>query len=204
MGFIDRLLLAANMYAIDVAIVYNKKDMLREKDFERFDEIAAIYRKMDYPVHLVSAETKEGLAEISQLIEGKTVIFAGHSGVGKSTIVNQLIPGLDIKTNIISKFTSKGQHTTTVADMYDINVNTRMIDTPGIKEFAAVHIEPGELAGYFKDFVPYLENCKFSNCRHENEPNCAIKDAVVEGEITESRFMNYLKLLEEIDKPHYL
>jgi len=203
-GFIDRLLLVAEMYHIPSVLVINKVDLYEdEKVVARLEEWQSIYGNAGYPVKLVSAEQGTGLNEIRELIAGKSTLFAGHSGVGKTTIINALIPGLDLSTKEISSTHDKGQHTTTFAEMHPLGDGGFIVDTPGIKELQVINLEPAEVCQYFLEFLPFLNECKFNDCLHRDEPGCAVKEAFVEGVIADSRFMNYHKILEDIEATNY-
>lgn len=202
-GFIDRFLVAAETYHIPVTILINKMDLMREKDFKILEEWASIYAVAGYQVMNVSAEKKEGTDAVKQFLKDKTTLVAGHSGVGKSTLINQLNPGMQLKTQRLSTKWQKGMHTTTYATMYPMEENTFIIDTPGIKEFFVVEIEPEELSGYFPEMRALAGKCQYNNCLHESEPGCIVKKAVEEGNIAYSRFENYLNILENMRSVNY-
>lgn len=203
LGFVDRFLVAAESYHIPVTILVNKIDALRKKDERMLDEILDIYPALGYPVITASAEQRIGLDEVSALLSNKTTLVAGHSGVGKSTLVNALNPELSIRTKKISSKWEKGMHTTTFATMYEVFPESYIIDTPGIKEFFVIEIKPEELSGYFPEMRERVGGCQYNNCLHYNEPGCAIKTAVEQGEIAYSRFENYLNILENIRSVNY-
>ncbi len=203
-GFIDRLLLVAEMYHIPSVLVINKVDLHQEEKVKALLEVwQETYESIGYPVQLISAEQGTGIPKIEELATGKTSLIAGHSGVGKSTLINRLIPGLDISTREISSTHKKGMHTTTFAEMHPYKENAFIIDTPGIKELQVINIEPAEVGHYFIEFRPYMTDCKFNNCIHKNEPGCAVKEAWMNGNIAESRFENYIKILEDIEAINY-
>jgi ribosome biogenesis GTPase len=202
-GFIDRFLIAAETYHIPVIIVVNKMDLLRDKDKRKLDEILEVYPPLGYPVLTVSAEKNEGLAAVASAMAGKTTLISGHSGVGKSTLINALHPGLNLRTRQISSKWEKGMHTTTFATMYPFMENAYIIDTPGIKEFFVVEIAPEELSGYFPEMREKLQQCQYNNCLHFNEPGCAVREAVEAGEISFSRYANYLNILENLQSVNY-
>jgi ribosome biogenesis GTPase len=163
--------------------------------------LKSIYENIGYPCLEVVASDLSTLHNIQQAMASKVSMFSGHSGVGKSTLINTLDPNLDLKTGRISDQHQQGQHTTTFAEMFDLISGSRIIDTPGIKGFGVVDIQKEELAGYFSEFSKLQQACKFNNCLHTNEPQCAVKEALEEGEISQSRYRSYLQLLEE-DTPH--
>lgn len=200
LGFIDRFIIAAESFHIPVVIMINKVDLHRAKDEEVMKEWVHTYSSIGYPVHLTSIESGEGLEAVHQILKDKVTLVAGHSGVGKSSFINQLDRDLDIRVNAISDKYSKGRHTTTFATMHLLDDNIYIIDTPGIKEFGLSQIEPEELSGYFKEMNALTGSCKFNNCLHRDEPGCVIKEAVVRGDIAESRFMNYLQMLDSLEE----
>ncbi|MEZ5024558.1 MAG: ribosome small subunit-dependent GTPase A [Chitinophagales bacterium] len=203
LGFIDRFITAAESFHIPVKIVINKTDLLKKKHLTVLEEWINIYNSIGYPVYATSVETKEGLTLINELIKGKTSLLAGHSGVGKSSLINYLAPNLALPVKEISEKHEKGKHTTTYATMYHLQDDTFIIDTPGIKEFGLSQIEPEELSGYFVEMKELINDCRFNNCMHRDEPGCAIKEAFVEGEIAESRYINYLQILENLEDVNY-
>ncbi len=203
LGFIDRFLIVSESYHIPVTIVINKVDTTTKKDEKILAKILEIYPSIGYPVLQASAKTGTGIDQIKDLLKDKTTLVVGHSGVGKSTTVNAINPSLQLKTAQISNKWQKGMHTTTFATMYEIFDNSFIIDTPGIKELFVIEIEPEELSGYFPEMRDLLQNCQYNNCLHENEPNCAVKDALIEDKIAESRFESYLSVLENIRSVDY-
>ncbi len=203
LGFIDRFIIAAESFHIPVKIIINKTDLLKSKHEIILEEWKSIYPKIGYEVFTSSLETKEGLNLINDLIKNKTSLLAGHSGVGKSSLINYLSPNLDISVKEISEKHEKGKHTTTFATMHHLSDQTFIIDTPGIKEFGLSQIEPEELSGYFTEMKALIQDCKFNNCLHKDEPSCAVKDAFVEGNIAESRYMNYLQMLDSLEAINY-
>ena len=203
LGFIDRFLVTAAAYHIPAILVFNKKDILKEKDREKFLEVADIYADIGYPVLLVSAAKEEGIAEIRELLHGKVTLMSGHSGVGKSSLINRLLPSLQLRTKEVSNWSGKGMHTTTFAEMFDLPGGGQLIDTPGIRELGIVDIPKTELSHYFLEMQPYITECQFNNCLHVNEPGCAIKAAVEEGEIHVERYASYVTILESIEEEQY-
>ena len=202
-GFIDRMLLIAEMHHIPTVLIVNKRDIYKEKDLERFEQIKATYNNIGYGIRLVSAQDKKDIELLQNDLVDKTTLFAGHSGVGKSTLINQLIPGLDLTTRELSTYTDKGTHTTTFAEMYPLPNGGYIVDTPGIKELEAVHIEPEEVSHYFVEMQEKMQDCKFNNCLHRNEPKCAILAALETGEIALSRYESYLKIVDGISATDY-
>jgi ribosome biogenesis GTPase / thiamine phosphate phosphatase len=199
-GFIDRFLVACEMYHVKAIVVFNKVDLYREKELKQLEHLRSVYENIGYPVLTLSLKLKQGLEDIKAVLKDKISLISGHSGVGKSTFINAVLPELNIKTQDVSGWSGKGQHTTTFAEMYELPFGGRIIDTPGMKEFGLVDIEKPELSGYFPEMRKRLQDCQFNNCLHINEPGCAIKDAVVEGEIDEDRYVSYYNMLESIEK----
>ena len=195
-AFIDRFLVTAQAYQINVVLLFNKIDIYNKEELNAMTSLKGVYQKIGYECHEVVATDSKTLDIIDSKMKGKVSMFCGHSGVGKSTLVNALSPGLKLKTGMVSKQNQQGQHTTTFAEMFDLGAS-RIIDTPGIKGFGIVGIKPEELSGYFIEFAILKGSCKFNNCLHTSEPNCAIKEAIEEGEIAPSRYKSYLQLLEE-------
>ncbi len=193
--FIDRFLATAEAYDIETVLLFNKIDMYEPSELEEVREWMDIYQAIGYSCLLISAKSGEGVAEVKQLMGGKTSMFAGHSGVGKSTLVNQIAPGINIKTTEISEQHLQGQHTTTFAEMYDLDFGARIIDTPGIKGFGIVDMEKDEIGDYFREFFRLKSDCKFNNCIHIDEPKCAVKAALEKGEISESRYRSYVQMV---------
>jgi ribosome biogenesis GTPase / thiamine phosphate phosphatase len=202
-GFIDRFLIMTEPYSIPAIIVFNKSDIYTDDDLVYYNELNAIYTKIGHRVIKASSVTKDGLKEIQTLLKDKVTLIAGQSGVGKSTLVNAIEPTLDLRTEEISDFSGKGQHTTTFAEMFDLSFGGQIIDTPGIKTLAFSHLEVMDIAHNFKEFFAIADQCKFANCTHRNEPKCAIKAAVESGEISHIRYQNYLGLLEEVEDQNY-
>ena len=204
LGFVDRFIAAAESFHIPVKIVINKIDLLQKsKDKELLEYMQLVYQKIGYEVICSSTVTQEGIAQIQNVLNNKTTLVAGHSGVGKSTLLNSINPNLNLKTGAISKKWDKGMHTTTFATMFQLMENTFIIDTPGIKEFMMLHVEPEEVSGYFIDIKNYSEDCQFNNCMHLNEPNCAVKEAVEQHKIAATRYENYLNIVENIKDINY-
>lgn len=197
-GFIDRFLVACEMYHVPAIIVFNKFDLYRQKELETFGRVKEVYKSIGYTVAPMSIKHGEGVQEVNALLQGKTTLISGHSGVGKSSFINAIIPNSAIRTRDVSEWSGKGQHTTTFAEMYDLPGGGRIIDTPGMREFGLVEVEKSELSGYFPEMRQRLNDCQFNNCIHLNEPGCAIKQAVVDGEIDEDRYVSYYNILESL------
>lgn len=198
-GFIDRFLVSAESFRIPSLVIFNKKDLLKAKELSKVEFWMEMYRNIGYTTDLISVQTEEGLETLKNYLKGKTTLIAGHSGVGKSTLLNRLVPGISQKTGIVSSFANKGTHTTTFAEMFEIDDDTKIIDTPGIKELGLVDMEAYEISHYFPEMRQYLGECRFNNCLHVNEPGCRIIEAIEDGEIYEERYMSYLSMLEDYD-----
>jgi ribosome biogenesis GTPase len=201
-SFIDRFLVTAEAYGINTILVFNKIDTLNEATLDEQLYLQHIYQEIGYQCLRVSSTERNGVEALQQLMLGKVSMFSGHSGVGKSTLVNALEPSLHLKTKNISEQSKQGQHTTTFAEMYDLSFGAKIIDTPGIKGFGIVDMEKEEIGGYFPEFFKLQDQCKFNNCLHKEEPHCAIKTALEKDEIAWSRYNSYLKILEG-DEEHY-
>ena len=199
-SFIDRFLVTAEAYGIEAILVFNKIDTFDDAMTDEQLYLQYIYSEIGYKFLKVSAIEKKGLDELKGMMIGKVSMFSGHSGVGKSTLVNALEPNLSLKTKNISEQSKQGQHTTTFAEMYDLSFDAKIIDTPGIKGFGIVDMEPSEVSGYFPEFFKLQDECKFNNCLHKEEPNCAVKKALEENKIAWSRYNSYLKILEGDDE----
>jgi len=195
LGFIDRFLVAIESFRIPGVLVFNKQDLLNDemKDFQ--SELMELYTSLGYRCLTTTALAQEGLDDFKALIKGKVSLLSGHSGVGKSTLVNAIAPDLDIKTQEVSTFANKGVHTTTFAEMFELEKDTFIIDSPGIKELGLADMEKEEISHYFPEMRDLLNQCRFNNCQHINEPGCAVKDAVSEGKIALSRFESYLSIM---------
>lgn len=205
-GFIDRFLVTCEAYGIKAVLVLNKTDLyLTEKDIDNWAEIQETYEQAGYHLIAVSAEKNINIQELKALMNNKICLFSGHSGVGKSALVNAINPSLNRKIGEISDAHSKGKHTTTFAELVEIAKNTFIIDTPGIKELGLIDLEKGHLDGYFPDIFQFSHDCKYKNCLHENEPACNVRKAAENGEIAASRYINYLGMLnsEELHLKRY-
>ncbi len=196
LGFIDRFLVTAESFRIPVTIVFNKTDLLNEDGLAYLNEISEMYRNLDYGTLATSIIDKQGLEDFNALLDQKVSLLAGHSGVGKSSLVNAIAPNLDLKTTEISTFANKGVHTTTFATMFEMAENTYLIDSPGIKELGLIDIEKEELGHFFPEMRDLLGQCRYHNCVHVNEPKCAVIEAVQNGTIAESRYHSYLSMLD--------
>ena len=196
-GFIDRFLITAEAYHIPVVILFNKIDAYTEEELDDLALYKHIYNSIGYESLDISAETGLNLDLVQEKMKDKISLVSGHSGVGKSTLINALHPELNLKTHQVSDFNSKGQHTTTFAQMFEWPFGGFIIDTPGIKEFGLVHLDKSELQNYFPEIFDLRSKCKFDNCIHVNEPKCAVRDAVDTMEIAPSRYENYLTFLNE-------
>ncbi len=198
-GFIDRFLVTAEAYHIPVSLIVNKMDAYNDNTLKEVEKLKKIYLETGYEVIEVSALTNYHLDELKSKLKGIVSLFAGHSGVGKSTLMNRLHPELNIKTSEISDFNKKGQHTTTFAEMHQWPFGGYCIDTPGIKEFGLADMESIEIQQYFPEIRDLRIHCRFDNCMHINEPDCAVREAVEENKISESRYINYLRLIDETE-----
>ena len=196
-GFIDRFLVTAEAYHIPTIIVFNKQDMLDGKAAKKQEFVGDIYKKIGYKNLFVSALQPETLKPVKAVLKKKTSLIAGHSGVGKSTLLNALQPNLNLRTEEISKMHAKGMHTTTFAEMHFLDFGGSVIDTPGVKEFGILDFKTEEISHYFVEMRALLPNCKFNNCMHENEPGCAVRQAYYDGKISEERYVNYLSILTD-------
>ena len=197
-GFIDRFLVACEMYHVTGVIVFNKADLYRAKEEEQYTLWKDMYERVGYRVFRTSTLDKTGLAELMDQLADKTTLISGHSGVGKSSLMNAMLPELQIRTQGVSGWSGKGQHTTTFAEMYDLPNRGRLIDTPGMREFGLVDLEKSELSHYFPEMRIRLQGCQFNNCQHVNEPGCAVKQAVIDGEIAEDRYVSYVGILDSL------
>lgn len=198
-GFIDRFLVTAEAYGVPSVLVFNKVDLYDEDDQDYHDYLTEVYSDIGYTCVDTSAKNGQGVAQVLGMLEGKTAMFGGHSGVGKSTLINAMEPGLDIRTAEVSESHSKGKHTTTFAEMHPLSHGGFIIDTPGIKGFGIVNIEPDELHHLFPEMFKLLPNCKFHNCRHLNEPGCAVQFALEDGQIAEHRYDSYDSMYNQED-----
>jgi ribosome biogenesis GTPase len=202
-GFIDRFLITSEAYRIPSIIVFNKADLYKEKETEKFAELKSIYETVGYKVMGMSIEKNTGVDEVKNLLKDKTTLLSGHSGVGKSSFINTIFPELQLKTQDVSGWSGKGLHTTTFAEMFNLPFGGRVIDTPGIRELGLVDIPKQELSHYFPEMRELINDCQFNNCMHTNEPGCAIKAAVEEGIIHIDRYISYCTILDKIEEKSY-
>jgi len=202
-GFIDRFLVASEAYHVPAIIVFNKADIYKKKEQDKYEQWKLMYESIGYLVFLVSVKDNIGIDAVVAQLKNKTTLISGHSGVGKSSLLNSILPELKLHTQDVSGWSGKGLHTTTFAEMYDLPLGGAIIDTPGLREFGLVDISKQELSHYFPEMRSRLNDCQFNNCLHINEPGCAIKDAVAAGEISEDRFVSYYGILETIEAKSY-
>jgi ribosome biogenesis GTPase len=196
-AFIDRFLITAEAYHIPAVLLFNKMDTYSEEEKAEIGWMQSVYESIGYTCYEISSFNEPDVKLIAGLMEDKSSMFTGHSGVGKSTLLNSISPDLNLKTKVISEQHQQGQHTTTYAEMFDLEGNARIVDTPGIKGFGVVDMEPEELGNYFPEFLKVKNNCKFNNCLHTDEPKCAVKDGVEDESIPASRYKSYIQLLED-------
>lgn len=201
--FIDRFLASAEAYSVPVTLVFNKVDLLQDDERRYLDMMVTLYETVGYDCLKVSAETKEGMDRLLPLLEDKITLFSGNSGVGKSTMLNFIVPGAELRTAEISDAHNTGMHTTTFSEMLPLTDGGWVIDTPGIKGFGTFNMEPEEICGYFKEIFKFSKDCRFNNCTHTHEPGCAVRKAVEEHYIAESRYVSYLSMLEDKEEGKY-
>lgn len=201
--FIDRFLASAEAYNVPVAIIFNKVDLFKGDEERYLDMMVNLYETVGYTCLKVSAETEEGLQQLLPLLEGKITLFSGNSGVGKSTLLNKIVPGAELRTAEISDAHNTGMHTTTFSEMLSLGDGGWVIDTPGIKGFGTFNMEPEEICGYFKEIFRFSKDCRFSNCTHTHEPGCAVRQAVEDHYIAESRYASYLSMLDDKEEGKY-
>jgi ribosome biogenesis GTPase len=202
-GFMDRFLVTSEAYQIPAIIVFNKIDLLDEKDYLKLEHVKKIYEQIGYQIKTISLHTNEGIEEVKSVLQNKTTLLSGHSGVGKSTFINMLFPELELRTQDVSEWSGKGMHTTTFAEMFDLSIGGKIIDTPGIRELGLFAIDKYELAHYFPEMKALMHDCQFNNCIHINEPSCAIKNAVNDNSIDYNRYVSYLNILDSIQQKSY-
>lgn len=201
--FIDRFLATAEAYRIPVIILFNKADLYTEEENLQADKLISLYNSLEYTTLKCSVLMGQGLEQLEELLHDRTTLLAGNSGVGKSTLLNALVPGLEARTEVISESHDTGQHTTTFSEMHTLPNGGRVIDTPGIKGFGTFDIERTEVSHYFREIFKIGQECRFQDCTHTHEPHCAVLQAVEEGRIVQSRFTSYLSMLDDKDADRY-
>ena len=201
--FIDRFLATAEAYSVPVKLVFNKIDRYKGEDKEYLDALINLYTTIGYPCSTLCAKTEEGLDALKAELKDKITLLSGHSGVGKSTIINKLVPGVNLRTGDISEYHNKGMHTTTFSEMIPLPEGGYLIDTPGIKGFGTIEMETAEISHYFPDIFKFSEDCRFNNCSHRHEPGCAVLQALEDHYISESRYKSYLSILEDKEESKY-
>jgi len=201
--FIDRVLASAEAYRVPVKLLFNKVDAYNEDELRYLDALVRLYTQIGYPCFKVSARNGDGIEAVRQALEGRITLFSGHSGVGKSTLINALLPGIGAKTSEISSYHNKGTHTTTFSEMFSLGGKGYIIDTPGIKGFGTFDMEEEEVGHYFPEIFKFSARCKYGNCTHRHEPECAVRKAVEEHFISESRYASYLNMLEDKEEGKY-
>jgi ribosome biogenesis GTPase / thiamine phosphate phosphatase len=202
-GFIDRFLITAEAYHVPAVIVFNKTDVYKKKEQDKLLNLQQMYEAIGYTVVAMSVKENTGVDAVKALLTDKTTLMSGHSGVGKSSFINAVFPGLVLRTQEVSGWSGKGLHTTTFAEMFDLPTGGKIIDTPGIREFGLVNIDKQELSHYFPEMRTIINDCQFNNCLHTNEPGCAVKQAVADGKISEERYVSYYNILESIETKSY-
>lgn len=202
-GFIDRFLIASEMYGVPARLVFNKADVYRESDRERFYFLSSMYTAIGYPVFLTSVRTGDGMPQVLSLLRDKVTLLSGHSGVGKSSFVNHLFPGKQLRVGDVSDWSGKGMHTTTFAEMFDLPGGGAVIDTPGVREFGLIDVDRHELSHYYPEMRAVLGDCQFNDCLHLEEPGCAVKAGVINGAIAEDRYVSYVNILESLQEKQY-
>ena len=201
--FIDRFLVSANAFGVEVVLLFNKTDLYNNENKDNHKELIKVYKKIGYKIISLSA-LKDDLTKVKDVMKGKVNLISGHSGVGKSTLINKLQPNLHINTKEVSESYNQGQHTTTFSELHELDFGASIIDTPGIKGFGLVEIDKNEITNLFPEFFALKSKCKFHNCIHLNEPNCKVKDAIMNNEIAESRYFSYLGMIEEEEENYRL
>ena len=202
-GFIDRFLVTCEAFHIPAIVLFNKADIYGEQEMELFQERMAMYERVGYKVLLTSVRTKEGIDLLRDVLHDRMTLISGHSGVGKSSLINEILENENIRTSEVSDWSGKGMHTTTFAEMYDLPKGGRLIDTPGMREFAIADISKQELSHYFPEMRAVMNDCQFNDCMHINEPGCAVKKAVINSEIHEERYVSYLTILDSIQEKQW-
>src|SRR5438477_3895242 len=202
-GFIDRFLVASEMYHVSSLIVFNKIDLHGLKEQRQFEKWRQMYQAIGYRVTGISVKENVGIDGMEELLKNRVTLISGHSGVGKSSFLNHIMPNLKLKTQDVSGWSGKGLHTTTFAEMFDLPFGGKVIDTPGMREFGLVDLNKQELSHYFREMRERLVDCQFNNCLHLNEPGCAVKQAIINGDIDEDRYISYLNILDSIEEKNY-
>jgi ribosome biogenesis GTPase len=197
LGFIDRFLVTAGAYHIPAALIFNKMDLLSPNIQQEIIRLKKLYANIGYPCFETSATQQQGIEALIEVLKGKVSLFSGHSGVGKSALINVIEPSLELKTRAISDYHQKGMHTTTFAEMFPLSFGGYIIDTPGIKEFGMVDLEKTEVSHYFPEMLTLIYDCNFHNCTHIHEPGCAVKESVAANRISDSRYRNYCSILND-------
>jgi ribosome biogenesis GTPase len=201
--FIDRFLASAEAYRVPVTLLFNKIDRYNENEYRLLQELTKLYSSIGYPCFSISAKKQTGIDDVREALKGKITLFSGNSGVGKSTLINTLLPDLNLKTGEISDAHNTGMHTTTFSEMFEFESNGYIIDTPGIKGFGTFDMKDEEVGHYFKEIFQVSANCKYNNCTHTHEPGCAVLEAVENHQISLSRYTSYLSILEDKDERKY-
>lgn len=201
--FIDRFLASAEAYSVPVSLVFNKTDLYTDDERRYLDGLIGLYTHIGYPCYAVSALQEAGIDAIKEALRGKVTLFSGNSGVGKSTLINAILPDQHLKTGEISAAHNKGMHTTTFSEMFEVEGGGYLIDTPGIKGFGTFDMKDEEVGHYFKEIFAYSAGCKYGNCTHRHEPGCAVREAVEHHYISESRYTSYLNILEDREEGKY-
>lgn len=201
--FIDRFLASAEAYRVPVTLVFNKIDRYNEDEMRYLKALVHLYTTIGYPCFTISALRDEDVSQIKEALQRKVTLFSGHSGVGKSTLINSILPDRNLKTAAISDYHNKGMHTTTFSEMFEVEGNGYLIDTPGIKGFGTFDMKDEEVGHYFKEIFEVSRECRFNNCTHRSEPGCAVRDAVEKQRISESRYHSYLNILEDKEEGKY-
>lgn len=201
-SFIDRFLVSAEAYSIKTLLIFNKCDIYNEKDEVLLNSLISIYDDIGYDTIKISANTGYGIKELEKKLSNKTIMLGGHSGVGKTSIINAIHGSLNLKVADISDQHSQGRHTTTYAELHDLDNNIKLIDTPGIKGFGLVNYEKNEITNFFPEFLKVSSKCKFNNCIHMNEPKCFVKQKVESGEISNSRYESYIQIINDDNLKH--
>ncbi len=201
--FIDRFLASAEAYRVPVSLVFNKVDRYTEEEQHYLEALINLYTHIGYPCYRVSALNQTGIQELKESLAGKVTLFSGHSGVGKSTLINAILPDQQLRTGEISEYHNKGMHTTTFSEMFPVEGDGYIIDTPGIKGFGTFDMKDEEVGHYFKEIFEMSAQCKYGNCTHRHEPGCAVREAVAKHYISESRYTSYLNILEDKEEGKY-